>query len=126
MQKLRQKLRPDPALLSKLRGGATPGAPITGTQVVYRQKPVVPLWLIGLILLLALAAILIYLLWPQKTNVPSLVGASDAFAAEKLLREKRPQAQPARRAPRRPRRRARQRRRADARAPARRSTRSRR
>ncbi len=88
MQKLRQKLRPDPALLSKLRGGTTPGAPITGTQVVYRQKPVVPLWLIGLMLLLALAAILIYLLWPQKTNVPSLVGASDAFAAEKLLRER--------------------------------------
>ena len=88
MQKLRQKLRPDPALLSKLRGGTTPGAPITGTQVVYRQKPVIPLWLIGLMLLLALAAVLIYLLWPQKTNVPSLVGASDAFAAEKQLREK--------------------------------------
>jgi beta-lactam-binding protein with PASTA domain len=84
---LRKKLRPDPALLSKLRRGTDPAAPITGTQVVYRQKPVVPLWLVGLILLLALAAILVYLLWPQKTNVPSLVGASDAFAAEKLLRE---------------------------------------
>jgi beta-lactam-binding protein with PASTA domain len=88
MMKLRQKLRPDPALLSKLRRGADPGAPITGTQVVYRQKPVVPLWLIGLILLLAVIAVLVYLLWPQKTNVPSVVGASDAFAAEKILRDK--------------------------------------
>jgi beta-lactam-binding protein with PASTA domain len=85
---LRQKLRPDPALLSKLRRGTQPGAPITGTQVVYRQKPVIPLWLIGLILLLAIAALLIYLLWPQKTSVPSLVGQPDAFAAEKSLREK--------------------------------------
>jgi beta-lactam-binding protein with PASTA domain len=85
---LRTKLRPDPALLSKLRPGAAERRQVSGTQVVYRQKPVVPLWLIGLILVLAVAAILIYLLWPQKTQVPVLVGASDAFAAEKLLGEK--------------------------------------
>ncbi len=88
MQKLKQKLRPDPALLSKLRRGGDPAAPVSGTQVIYRQKPVVPLWLIGLILLLALIAILVYLLWPQKTNVPSVVGQPDAFAAEKALRAK--------------------------------------
>ena len=90
VRKLRQKLRPDQAagMLSKLRRGADPNAPITGTQVVYRQKPVIPLWLIGLILLLAIAALLIYLLWPQKTSVPSVVGAPDAFAAEKQLVDK--------------------------------------
>jgi beta-lactam-binding protein with PASTA domain len=88
VQMLRKKLRPDPALLSKLRPGGAERTQVTGTQVVYRQKPVVPLWLIALILLLALIAILVYLLWPQKTSVPSLVGQPDSFAAEKSLRQK--------------------------------------
>jgi len=87
MQRLRRLLRPDPRLLSKLRPGGDPRAPISGTQVVYRQKPLIPLWLIGLLLLLALIAVLIYLLWPAKTKVPSVVGAPDAFAAEKALVE---------------------------------------
>ncbi|MEA2192447.1 MAG: hypothetical protein QOI73_2568, partial [Solirubrobacteraceae bacterium] len=86
---LLRKFKPNPAMLSRLRSG--PGdanAPITARQVVFRQKPVIPLWLIGLILLLALIALLLYLLLPRKTTVPSLRGVSDSFVAEKKLREK--------------------------------------
>ncbi|MEA2219572.1 MAG: hypothetical protein QOJ35_2198 [Solirubrobacteraceae bacterium] len=81
------KLKLDASTLSRLRSGGDPGAPISGTQIVYRQKPVVPLWAIGLLLLAAVIAILIYLLLPQHATVPSLVGVSDTFAAEKRLRE---------------------------------------
>jgi beta-lactam-binding protein with PASTA domain len=81
------KLKLDASTLSRLRSGGDPGAAISGTQIVYRQKPVVPLWVIGLLLVAAVIAILIYLLLPQHSTVPSLVGVSDTFAAEKRLRE---------------------------------------
>lgn len=81
------KLKLDASLLSRLRGGADPNAPTTATQIVFRQKPLIPLWVIGLIVLVAVAAVVVYLLWPQKTAVPSLVGVTDSFVAEKRLRE---------------------------------------
>ncbi|MFP5363476.1 MAG: PASTA domain-containing protein [Thermoleophilia bacterium] len=81
------KLKLDASTLSRLRGGADANAPLTARQVVFRQKPLVPLWLIGLLVVLALAAVLLYLLWPQKASVPPLVGLGDSFVAEKKLRE---------------------------------------
>ena len=81
------KLKLDASMLSRLRGGADANAPLTARQVVFRQKPLIPLWLIGVIALLAIAAVLVYLLWPQKTSVPPLVGVADAFVAEKKLRQ---------------------------------------
>ena len=81
------KLKADASMLSRLRGGADANAPTTATQIVFRQKPLIPLWVIGLILVAAIAAVVIYLLWPQKTAVPSLVGVTDSFVAEKRLRE---------------------------------------
>ena len=86
---LLKKFRPNPAMVSRLRSG--PGdanAPVTARQIVFRQKPLIPLWLIGLILVLAIAALLLYLLLPQKTSVPTLRGVSNSFTAEKMLREK--------------------------------------
>lgn len=80
------KLKLDPSALSRLRGGADAGAPLTARQVVFRQKPLIPLWAIGLVALLVIAGVLVYLLWPQKASVPKLVGLSDSFLAEKRLR----------------------------------------
>ncbi|HEV2786431.1 MAG TPA: PASTA domain-containing protein, partial [Solirubrobacteraceae bacterium] len=81
------KLKLDASMLSRLRSGADANAPLTARQVVFRQKPLIPLWLIGVIALIAIAAVLVYLLWPQKASVPPLVGVDDAFVAEKMLRE---------------------------------------
>lgn len=81
------KLQLDAATLARMRGGADANAPLTARQIVFRQKPLIPLWLIGVIALLAIAAVLVYLLWPQKATVPPLVGTADAFTAEKKLRE---------------------------------------
>jgi len=81
-----KKLKLDPAAIAKLRSSGASNAPLTARQISFRQKPIVPLWLIGLLLLLAIAGYVIYTLLPQHTNVPRLVGAGDAFVAEKRLR----------------------------------------
>ena len=44
--------------------------PADGRQVVFRQKPVIPLWLIGLVAAARDRRVLIYLLLPRKTTVP--------------------------------------------------------
>jgi beta-lactam-binding protein with PASTA domain len=80
------KLKLDASALSRLRSGDA-NAPTTATQIVFRQKPLIPLWVIGVIVLAAVAAVVIYLLWPQKTTVPPLIGVTDSFVAEKRLRE---------------------------------------
>jgi beta-lactam-binding protein with PASTA domain len=82
-----KKLKLDPGAIARLRSAGDSAAPVAARQVSFRQKPIIPLWLIGLLLLLAIAGYVIYTLLPQKTNVPRLVGASDAFVAEKRLRE---------------------------------------
>lgn len=74
----------DAGALAKLRSAGDANAPLTARQVVFRQKPIVPLWLIALLVLSAIAAYVIYTLLPDRTNVPALTG--DAFAAEKQLR----------------------------------------
>ncbi len=81
-----KKLKLDPGAIARLRGGDAGAAPLTARQVSFRQKPIIPLWLIGLLILLAIAGYVIYTLLPQKTDVPQLIGASDAFVAEKRLR----------------------------------------
>jgi beta-lactam-binding protein with PASTA domain len=89
VKSLMRKLKPTPAMLSRLRpGGSDAAAPLTARQVVFRQKPVIPLWFVGLLLLAALIALLLYLLLPHKTTVPVLEGQADSFVAEKLLRDK--------------------------------------
>lgn len=74
----------DAGALAKLRSAGDANAPQTARQVVFRQKAIVPLWLIALLILSAIAAYVIYTLLPDRTNVPTLTG--DAFAAEKQLR----------------------------------------
>ena len=82
-----KKLKLDAGALARLRSSGDSNAPASARQVSYRQKPIIPLWVIGLLLLLAIAGYVIYTLWPQKTEVPALIGAGDAFVAEKRLRE---------------------------------------
>lgn len=87
LQALKRLFKPDMAMLQRLRGaGETPG-PLTARQVVFRQKPIIPLWFIGLLLLLALIGVAIYLLLPKEVRVPQLVGAKDTFTVEKRLRD---------------------------------------
>jgi beta-lactam-binding protein with PASTA domain len=51
----------------------------------YRQRAWVPWWLPIVLVLLALAALLIYLLWPDRAEVPNLKHSRSAFAAQKRL-----------------------------------------
>jgi beta-lactam-binding protein with PASTA domain len=60
-------------------------APFTAT---YRQRAWVPWWAPLVVLLLALAALLAYLLWPHHVEVPNLVKLPSAFAAQKQLEAK--------------------------------------
>ena len=76
----------DAGALAKLRSDADANAPLTARQVLFRQKPIVPLWLVAVLLLAAIAGYVIYTLWPERTEVPSLVGTADSFEAEKRLR----------------------------------------
>jgi beta-lactam-binding protein with PASTA domain len=76
----------DSSALARLRSAGEANALQTARQVVFRQKPIVPLWLVALLILSAIAAYVIYTLLPDRTNVPALTG--DPFAAEKQLRAK--------------------------------------
>jgi beta-lactam-binding protein with PASTA domain len=80
------KLKLDSSAIARLRSAGDAAAPLTARQAVFRQKPIVPLWLVGLLILLAIAGYVVYTLLPDRTNVPTLIGASDAFVAEKRLR----------------------------------------
>ncbi|MGH2897165.1 MAG: PASTA domain-containing protein, partial [Solirubrobacteraceae bacterium] len=68
----------------RLRSAGDANAPLTERQVVFRQKPIIPLWLIALLIVSAIAAYVIYTLLPKSTTVPALVG--DQFAALKQLK----------------------------------------
>lgn len=87
VQKLTKAFKPDMAMLQRMRGGGEAAGPLTARQVVFRQKPIIPLWFIGLLLLLALIGVAIYLLLPKEVRVPDVVGAESAFVAEKELRK---------------------------------------
>jgi beta-lactam-binding protein with PASTA domain len=66
------------------RGGA-PAMPLMPNQAMFRQKAWIGWWVLPLLLLLAIAAIIIYLLLPRNVTVPKVVGAKTSFDAEKTL-----------------------------------------
>jgi beta-lactam-binding protein with PASTA domain len=78
----------DASALARLRNAGAANAPQTARQVVFRQKPIVPLWLVVVLILSAITAYVVYTLLPDRTTVPALVGAEDSFAAEKQLKQK--------------------------------------
>jgi beta-lactam-binding protein with PASTA domain len=84
LQKLKGSM--NATALARLRSAGDANAPQTARQVVFRQKPIIPLWLIALIVLAAIAGYIIYTLLPDRTTVPALTG--DSFAVEKQLRAK--------------------------------------
>jgi beta-lactam-binding protein with PASTA domain len=75
--------------LSNLKGGgaaaAAPAAPLLPSQGVFRQKAWLPWWLIPILGLLALLAVLLFMLMPKNVTVPDVVGSASAFDAEKTL-----------------------------------------
>jgi beta-lactam-binding protein with PASTA domain len=87
LQALKSLFKPDMAMLQRMRGAGETAGPLTARQVVFRQKPIIPLWFLGLLLLLALIGVAIYLLLPKEVKVPQLVGSADTFVVEKKLRD---------------------------------------
>ncbi|MTD44537.1 PASTA domain-containing protein [Conexibacter sp. W3-3-2] len=79
------KLKLDLGTLARLRAEDSPAA-LAGRVVVYRQRPLVPLWLVGLLALIAVAAYVVYTRLPDEVTVPRVVGARDTFTADKQLR----------------------------------------
>jgi beta-lactam-binding protein with PASTA domain len=80
--------------LSNLKGGlgggaaaAAPAAPLLPSQGIFRQKAWLPWWLIPVLGLLALLAVLLFMLMPKNVTVPDVVGSPSAFEAEKKLTE---------------------------------------
>jgi beta-lactam-binding protein with PASTA domain len=75
--------------ISNLKGGgaaaAAPAAPLLPSQGVFRQKAWLPWWLIPILGLLALLAVLLFMLMPKNVTVPDVVGSASAFDAEKTL-----------------------------------------
>ena len=59
-------------------------APFTA---VYRQRPWIAWWIPIVLLLLLIAAVILYLLWPDTAEVPDVVEQPSAFAAQKKLEE---------------------------------------
>ena len=65
---------------------AEPG-PATSASAVFRQRPWVPWWLALLVVLLLIAAVLVFLLWPDRVTVPDVEGEPSAFAAQERLED---------------------------------------
>jgi beta-lactam-binding protein with PASTA domain len=66
--------------------GDEPGVPVASTAI-YRQRPWIPWWLALLVLLLVIAAVLVFLLWPDRVTVPDVEGQPSAFAAQERLEQ---------------------------------------
>jgi beta-lactam-binding protein with PASTA domain len=86
--RMQQKnIRLDQLKIPSRGGGAPP--PVTGpllpTQAVFRQKSWLPWWIAVVVPLLALLALLLFLLLPKNAAVPNVVGQKSAFDAEKLI-----------------------------------------
>ena len=75
--------------LAKLKapggGAAMPQMPLLPNQVVFRQKPWLPWWVMLLVPLLILLALLLFLFLPRNVTVPEVTGAKSAFEAEQKL-----------------------------------------
>ena len=63
-----------------------PGPPVAASAI-YRQRPWIPWWLALLVLLLVIAAVLVFLLWPDRVTVPDVEGEPSAFAAQERLEQ---------------------------------------
>jgi beta-lactam-binding protein with PASTA domain len=61
--------------------------PAVTAPATYRQRPWIPWWLALLVLLLVIAAVLIFLLWPDRVTVPDVEGQPSAFAAQERLEQ---------------------------------------
>ena len=77
---LRALKRPD-------RGAApaVPAPPLLPTQAIFRQKAWLPWWLSIAAPLLALVALMLFLLLPKHVSVPDVVGSKGVFAAQEKL-----------------------------------------
>jgi beta-lactam-binding protein with PASTA domain len=73
--------------LRALQARAKPAAdaPLTPTQVIFRQRSWLPWWLAVVVPLLLALLLLLWLLWPRTTHVPNVTGASSVFAAQQTL-----------------------------------------
>ena len=74
-----------PGNLKLPSGGGAPAMPLMPNQAMFRQKAWIGWWVLPLLLLLAIAAIVVYLLLPKNVTVPKVVGAKTSFDAEKTL-----------------------------------------
>ena len=61
--------------------------PAASASAIYRQRPWLPWWLALLVVLLVIAAVLVFLLWPDRVTVPDVEGEPSAFAAQERLAE---------------------------------------
>ena len=61
--------------------------PAVSRSAIFRQRPWIPWWLALLVLLLVIAAVLVFLLWPDRVTVPDVEGEPSAFAAQERLEE---------------------------------------
>ena len=61
--------------------------PAVSRSAIYRQRPWIPWWLALLVVLLVIAAVLVFLLWPDRVTVPDVEGEPSAFAAQERLEE---------------------------------------
>jgi beta-lactam-binding protein with PASTA domain len=53
--------------------------------VIFRQRPLIPWWVPIVLALLAAVAVTLYLAWPRKVTMPSVVGSSTVFVAQRML-----------------------------------------
>ena len=65
----------------------TSPTPPSSASATYRQRPWIPWWLALLVLLLVIAAVLVFLLWPDRVTVPDVEGEPSAFAAQERLEQ---------------------------------------
>ena len=66
-------------------GAAAAPAPLLPRQAIFRQKAWLPWWLAIVAPLLALLALMLFLLLPKNVTVPDVVGSKTVFDAEKKL-----------------------------------------
>lgn len=74
--------------LSQLRqagAAAPPSAPLLPSQVVFSQRPWLPWWLAVALPILAVVAVMLFLLIPKTAIVPNVKGSPSVFAAQEKL-----------------------------------------
>ncbi len=71
--------------LKRLSPASGPVGPATQTQVTFRQKPLIPTWLLLLALLIAALVALYLLTRDHRVEVPELVGLRSTFVAQQRV-----------------------------------------